>query len=44
MLVVPSVPAMGRERNVLINQRHPQFGQITAGAPRPIVWDARLFA
>jgi RES domain-containing protein len=44
VLIVPSVPAMGLERNVLLNQRHPQFGQITAGTPRPIVWDARLFA
>jgi RES domain-containing protein len=43
VLIVPSVPAMGLERNVLINQRHPQFGQITAGHPRPVVWDARLF-
>jgi hypothetical protein len=34
---------MGLERNVLINQRHPQFAQITAGRLRPIVWDARLF-
>lgn len=44
VLIVPSVPTMGLERNVLINQRHPQFGQITAGSPRPVVWDARLFA
>jgi RES domain-containing protein len=44
VLIVPSVPAMGLERNVLINQRHPQFGHITAGTPRPVVWDARLFA
>ena len=44
VLVVPSLPAMGLERNVLINQRHPQFGAITSGTPRPLVWDARLFA
>ena len=43
MLIVPSVPAMGLERNVLINQRHPQFRHITHGEPRPVVWDARLF-
>ena len=44
VLVVPSLPAMGLERNVLINQRHPQFGAISSGPPRPVVWDARLFA
>jgi len=43
VLIVPSLAAMGLERNVLINQRHPQFGEITAGIPRPVTWDARLF-
>jgi RES domain-containing protein len=43
VLIVPSVPAMGLERNVLINQRHPQFGHIGHGEPRPVIWDARLF-
>lgn len=43
VLIVPSVPAMGLERNVLINQRHPQFRHLTHGELRPIVWDARLF-
>ena len=44
VLIVPSLPAMGLERNVLINQRHPQFEYITHADPRPVVWDARLFA
>lgn len=44
VLIVPSMPAMGLEHNVLINQRHPSFTQITAGMPRPLLWDARLFA
>ena len=44
VLLVPSLPAMGLERNVLINQRHPQFQYVTHADPRPIVWDARLFA
>jgi RES domain-containing protein len=44
VLIVPSLPATGLERNVLINQRHPQFGHITHGDPRPVIWDARLFA
>jgi RES domain-containing protein len=43
VLVVPSVVAR-REGNVLINLRHPDFSGIVAGAPEPVVWDARLFA
>ena len=42
VLVVPSVVAR-RERNILINPRHPDFNQIVASAPEPVVWDARLF-
>ena len=44
VLIVPSVPAMGLEHNVLISQIHPSFAQIRSGTPRPVVWDARLFA
>jgi len=44
VLIVPSVPAMGLERNVLINQRHPEFRHVACAEPRPLVWDARLFA
>ena len=43
VLVVPSVVAR-RDGNVLINPRHPDFSSIIAGAPEPVVWDARLFA
>jgi RES domain-containing protein len=43
VLVVPSVVAR-REGNVLINPQHPDFSSIIAGAPEPVVWDARLFA
>lgn len=43
VLVVPSVVAR-REGNVLINSQHPDFSGIIAGAPEPVVWDARLFA
>ena len=43
VLVVPSVVAR-REGNVLINPRHPDFSNIVASAPEPVVWDARLFA
>jgi RES domain-containing protein len=44
VLIVPSLPAMGLEHNVLISQAHPSFAQIISGTPRPVVWDARLFA
>ena len=44
VLIVPSVPAMGLEHNILISQAHPSFPQITSGTPRPVIWDARLFA
>ena len=43
VLIVPSVVAR-REGNVLINPRHPDFKDIAAGTPEPVVWDARLFA
>lgn len=43
VLVVPSVVAR-REGNVLINPWHPDFSDIVAGTPEPVVWDARLFA
>ena len=43
-LIVPSVPAMGYERNLLLNQLHPDFAEVTCARPRPVVWDARLFA
>ena len=42
VLTVPSVVAR-LERNVLINPDHPDFGHITASAPVPVIWDARLF-
>lgn len=42
VLVVPSVVAR-REGNVLINPQHPDFKDIVAGIPEPVVWDARLF-
>ncbi len=44
VLIVPSHPAMGFERNLLINQLHPDFADIRASRPRPVIWDARLFA
>jgi hypothetical protein len=35
---------MGFERNVLINQLHPDFADIQAARPRQVLGDARLFA
>ncbi|MBP7337553.1 RES domain-containing protein [Niveispirillum sp.] len=42
-LIVPSAPAMGLERNLLINQLHPEFMDIKAERPVPVIWDQRLF-
>jgi RES domain-containing protein len=43
VLVVPSVVAR-REGNVLLNPQHPDFKQILAAPPEPVVWDSRLFS
>ena len=43
VLLVPSVPSGGVDRNVLIHQRHPDFPLITASKPTPVRWDKRLF-
>jgi RES domain-containing protein len=42
VLLVPSVVTR-LERNVLINQEHPDFSRIRAGRPVPVHWDARLW-
>lgn len=42
VLLVPSIVARP-ERNIAINQEHPDFRRIRATAPKPVVWDARLF-
>lgn len=43
VLLVPSVVTRV-ERNVLINQEHPDFTGIRASRPSPVRWDARLWA
>jgi RES domain-containing protein len=43
-LLVPSLAAPGLEWNVLINQLHPDFPQVVASKPRPIVCHPRLTA
>jgi RES domain-containing protein len=42
VLMVPSVVTLV-ERNVLINQEHPDFARIRASEPLPVRWDARLW-
>ena len=42
ILLVPSLAAPGLERNVLINQRHPQFKRLRSTAPQPIACHPKL--
>jgi RES domain-containing protein len=42
VLMVPSV-VTHVERNVLINQEHPDFHRIRASQAQPVRWDARLW-
>ncbi len=42
LLIVPSVVAR-MERNLLINDGHPEARQVTHGLHAPIWWDGRLF-
>ena len=42
VLLVPSIVARV-ERNIAINQDHPEFKRIRATAPKPVIWDDRLF-
>jgi RES domain-containing protein len=42
VLLIPSIVAQP-ERNVAINQDHPDFKRIRASAPKPVIWDRRLF-
>ena len=43
ILLVPSVAASGRARNILINADHPQLRLLQVSDPFEIVWDGRLF-
>lgn len=42
LLIVPSLAAPGIERNVLINQRHPEFAGVRADPPAPLVCHPKL--
>ncbi len=44
VLFVPSVVTNGLSRNCLINQEHPEFGELKASDAREVAWNARLFA
>lgn len=44
VLFVPSKVTHGRERNVLFNPNHPDFGKITSSKPLPVAFDRRLLA
>lgn len=42
-LIVPSVIAR-YDKNIVINQMHPDFGKIIAGNHEALQWDSRLFS
>jgi RES domain-containing protein len=42
VLIVPSLAAPGLERNVLINQRHPDFRRVKHSDPAPVVCHPNL--
>ena len=42
VLLVPSLVARP-EGNIAINQDHPEFSRIRVSAPKPVIWDERLF-
>lgn len=42
ILFVPSLVAR-MERNVIINSRHPEFGNMEVSLETPVWWDRRLF-
>jgi RES domain-containing protein len=42
VLIVPST-VVRVERNIVISQEHPGFRKLRATAPKPVVWDERLF-
>lgn len=44
VLLVPSLAAPGLERNVLLNQRHPEFAQVAATPPQVVRCHPRLMA
>jgi RES domain-containing protein len=43
ILVVPSVAASGRGRNIVINADHPDLPLLQVSEPAEVSWDVRLF-
>jgi RES domain-containing protein len=43
VLLIPSVVTAGIEKNILVNQQHPEFENIQAGETKEVIWDERLF-
>jgi RES domain-containing protein len=43
VLAVPSMVTRGRERNILLNPEHPDFGQITVSIPETVHWESGCF-
>lgn len=44
VLFVPSMVTHGKERNVLLNPNHPDFGKISSSKPLSVSFDRRLIA
>ena len=42
IVIVPSIVARV-DNNILINEAHPEFHQITTSLNQPVIWDSRLF-
>ncbi len=43
VLLAPSIVTAGIEKNILVNQQHPEFENIQAGETGEVIWDERLF-
>jgi len=43
VLLVPSIVTAAIEKNILVNQQHPEFENIQAGETGEVIWDERLF-
>ena len=43
LLFVPSIVTNGLSRNCLVNQEHPEFGELKVSGPEAVVSDAPLF-
>jgi RES domain-containing protein len=44
VLIVPSAVTRGKEKNILMNQSHPDFSMISFEGLKRVSWDSRLLA